>query len=795
MRLRTYENSSLNGKENEDLRPSVLLRREFFLKRFKSARALVFLVVLGACYTLLAYRGDGLTIGGDCLLPFHPTEYLSRIKYVSDPWAGFGSSLPPIFSLPPLPDTLLFSAFTLSGLDIYAANKLYVFILATLSSISIYYLLTTIFNDNDKKSWMGAVAVFAYLFNPWSYSDTYKTMVFMELSLVQTGFILFIAFVIKYFRTTRIKYSLYAGLCTFLTFSYPGVSAYRLGFLALLGYIYIAAYYMVRNHKGRLKRSLLIVFKGAAILVLLGFLINSYWVIPFVQSAGYYASFASGFQTRNVFNEYSTMTNTLRLLNSWSFYGGFVPFAATYLTNTALILLTFVWPVFAFLPLFSKRINKVPKVLAVYVATLLAILLSWGSEFPLGGLYMAMANIHLGPYYFFRPFYNIGLFSQLVLTVEYAILIGLLSSLVLWPSTRNKQGFHLCRRELAGLVSVALIVGALALSSWPVLTGEVMRNWYDPKQYGVKVPVAYWEANQYLEKVGDLDHKTLLLPRPEVYIGTSWGYQGTSHFYNLMLNTPLVTGNEIPYGISLNRTMLNHIYAVPYVLSDQNAATDILNQTGRIMPWQSDNVTLGNRFLIVDFNNTFQTDIWHQIELRLLSPQNWLNFTHLAIRLTGEMDFERFQLGVGDSWGYIGWWSTIDRVYRTDGNAYIPIEIEKTITLDDDSVNLLFNLKKPDQLAYQANSVKSIWIQYYVTSDTNAHVQIEGLLAAKAAVNSQYYATFLAENRVKFLLLDLAMTEGARSDPVSWLQTLDGNDSFSLVWHEDTLYIFENSRL
>ena len=56
-------------------------------------------------------------------------------------------------------------------------------------------------------------------------------------------------------------------------------------------------------------------------------------------------------------------------------------------------------------------------------------------------------------------------------------------------------------------------------------------------------------------------------------------------------------------------------------------------------------------------------------------------------------------------------------------------------------------------------------MQYYVTPNTNAHIQFEGPLTIKASMDSLRYATFLAENRVKFLLIDIAIIEGGKKRP------------------------------
>lgn len=407
--------------------------------------------------------------------------------------------------------------------DIYLANKLYVFVLSTLSIISIYYLATTIFHEKAHKDLIGLVAACAYIFNPWILADTYKTMVFIELSLVQTGFILFLAFTIKYFQTKKTRYSLYSGLISSLMLSYSGLSAYRLAFFALLGYISIAVYYLAHRFKIELSTALFDIFKGAVIVVTVSFVLNSYWIIPFVQNASYFSSFATGFQTPTIFNEYSTMVNTLRLMNSWSFYAGYVPYAEVFLKNPIVIALTFAWPIFAFAPLLSKKVMKNRKILTMYVVTVLTILLACGSEYPLGQIYMTIVNVHVGPYYFLKPFYNTGPISLLVLTLEYALLIGLFSSLVYSWFIRKSESFHPSRRKIVATFGPILIVIILASSSWPIITGDVMRNWYNPDQYGVRIPDRYWEANEYLEKISDLNHRTVLLPPTQTYIGTSWG--------------------------------------------------------------------------------------------------------------------------------------------------------------------------------------------------------------------------------------------------------------------------------
>jgi hypothetical protein len=755
-------------------------------------KVLIWQTLLGITYSLLAYRGNGLTIGGDNIIPLHSLEYLARIPSLSDPWAGLGSHLPPIFSLPTIPDTFLF--FLFSPFDIYIANKLYMFVLSTLSVFSIYYLATTIFRANAHKSVIGIMAACAYLFNPWVLADTYKTMIFIELSLVQSGFILFLAFTVKYFQTQQTRYVLCSGLSTFLMLSCPGLSAYRLAFFAFFGYVFIAVYYLANIPRTEFSRVLHDISKGAIIVAAISFVLNSYWIIPFLQNASYFSSYAMGFQTTTIFNEYSTMINTLRLMNSWSFYSGYVPYAEVFLKNPIVIALTFAWPIFAFAPLFSKRAIKNRKILTIYAATILTILLSWGSEYPLGQAYMKIVDVHVGPYYFLRPFYNTGVFSLLLLTLEYALLIGLFSSLVYsWLMKRNENSHH-SRKKIVTTGGTILIVIILASSSWPILTGDVMRNWYSPDQYGVRIPERYWETNEYIERISSLNHKTLLLPSTEIYVGTSWGYQGTSQFYNLMFNVPLITGNEIPYGITANKTLVNQVYSIYYRVPDLNDTLDVINRTSKIVTWQNDKAVMTHGSLQIDFNSTYEIGRWHQIELRLPSAEVWSNSTHIMFQLTAELSLDRLQIGIGDAKGYGGWWSAQKHMYHFNNGTLIPTETEPLITQNNETITLLMALQEPDLSTYSIGNVTSVWIQYFVanSSDT-ATLRINKIQAGRVSLDDLYYANFLAENKIKYLLVDLSIQDGAKTNPKLWLDLLNNSDYFKLIWQKDTLYVFENA--
>jgi hypothetical protein len=776
--------SKMNGKNS-----SITRVRSYILKwiaiKLTPTRPFIFLSILALIYTLTAYRGNVLTIGGDDLIPFHATAYISRLFNSSNIWNGFGAPLPPIFSLLPLPDMALFSLFSKMGINIYLANKLYVFVLATVSSFSIYYLVTTIFRKNSLRVLIGFVAVIVYLYNPWMYVDTFKSMIFIELTLVQSGLILFLAFVIKYFQTSKIKYSLYAGLSAFLMLSYPGVSAYRILFLALCAFFFIAIYYLFCNYQVvKLKSACVVIIKGIVIVGATSFCLNAYWIIPFVQFSGLYSSFASAFQITNAFNATSNALNTLRLLNSWSFYAGYAPYAPVYFSDTLLIIASFAWPIFAFSPLlFRESVKK--KTLALYFVTLITILLAIGPNL-FGNYYTNLVNIHLGQFYFLRPFYNTAIFSELVLTLEFSILIGLLSSLI-FSLIMRKKCFDIKTRKIIAILGITVLCLILIFSSWPIPTGQVMRNWYSPSQYGVQIPDRYWTANNYLEQVAGVNYRTLLLPSTSTYVGTTWGFQGTSQFYNLMFNVPLVTGNEVPY-LSSDKISLAQVYLQYYEISNANDITNLVNHANEIIAFQNDVVQV-NRSLTINFGQNNYREGWHQVELMLPFSLDWSNFSYIELQFTGNLNISLLQLGAQNSTGNIGWWYAQNHIYQNNNGTLLQTTESSMIS---NSSLLLLPLGEPDLNPFIGN-ISSIWIKYFIeNSSQNASLTINKIQLVNASLDGKYYASILAQNNIKYLLIDQSINSGATDSSDQWISLLNSSQYFKQVWREDTLYIYEN---
>ena len=738
------------------------------------------LIFFSLVYTMLSYRGNSLTISGDLLIPFHATKYLMRLFSSSNVWAGSSTtSLPLVFSLPSLPTILLFSLLSVLGIDIYPANKIYVFVLAASSAISIYYLSTTIFHNNKHKHLIGSASAIAYLFNPWIISDTMGIMIFIEFSFVQTGFVLFLSFIVRYFQSKKIRYTLYAGLASFLMLSVIGSTAYRMALLASVGFAIIALY-SIFKHKTEVKG----IVVGGSVVSLVSFTLNSYLLIPFIQNMGMFISLAETHPASSFFNSFSSLVNTFRLLNSWAFYCGYVVYADVYLNNPIVLVSTFAWPIFAFAPLLWKEIRKNSKCLAIYVTTLIVIAFACGQNPPLGALYDIIINSNIGGIYFLKPFYITGVVSAHVLTILYSLLIGLFSVLIYRRLTENswKLLHGEKRKKIIATMGVLLIFVPLLISTWPILSGDVMKSWYNPTQYGVRIPQSYWDANDYLEETCGLSHKVLLLPKTEVYIGLSWGFYGATQFYSLMFNVPLITGNEVPYNIGRNETLLNQVYSIPYTIAEDET---ILNKIGNITTYQSDQVhRLENTTLQITFNNTIQPNTWHDIELQLANKETWSPYTHIFIEIDGNFKTENLQIKMTNTQNSLEYLAS-NYAYQTINQTLVPLQPE---TQNNQTTIVLL-----PSLNSNHTQFNSIWIRYLVDDAiTPSTITIHKLSKAKITLDTYYYATILANNSIKYIIIDQSIKEGAKTNPTFWLDAINSSTQFTLLWHNETLYIFEN---
>ncbi|MCK4477840.1 glycosyltransferase [Candidatus Bathyarchaeota archaeon] len=745
-----------------------------------SKRAILSLTLFSVIYTMLSYRGNNLTIGGDYFIPFHATKYLERFLHSSNLWGGSNTTLPPIFFLPTLPNTLLFSLFSILGVDIYFANKIYVFVLVVSSAIAIYYLSTTVFHKDKHKHLIGLASALAYLYNPWIIADGISTMVFIELSLVQTGFVFFLSFTMRYFQTREIRYSLYSGLASFLMLSVIGSGAYRMTLLASAGFVIIALYYSVLRRKTGIKD----IVVGVSILALISFVLNSYLIIPFIQNRTIYISLVESHPASSFFNNFSVLINTLRLLNYWAFYSGYVVYANIYFNNPIVLVSTFAWPIFAFAPLLWKEVRKSSKCFVIYLTTLVAITFACGSNPPLGPLYNTIIHSNIGGIYFLKPFYITREVTAQVLTILYALLIGLFSILIYRKLTEtNGKLFHVeKRKKIIATMGVALIFVPLLVSAWPALTGDVMRNWYDPTQYGVRIPQRYWNANSYLEGTCDLNHKALLLPPTEVYIGLSWGFYGAAQFYSLMFNVPLITGNELPYNVGQNRTLLNQVYSVPYIITeDEPISTKIKNITA----YHGDQVRLFENYTLqIAFNKTIQPNTWHDIELQLANNETWSPYTHIFIEIDGNFKTENLQIKMTNTQNSLEYLAS-SYAYQTINQTLVPLQPE---TQNNQTTIVLL-----PSLNSNHTQFNSIWIRYLIDDATTpSTITIHKLSKAKITLDTYYYATILANNSIKYIIIDQSIKEGAKTNPTFWLNAINSSTQFTLLWHNETLYIFEN---
>jgi hypothetical protein len=240
---------------------------------------------------------------------------------------------------------------------------------------------------------------------------------------------------------------------------------------------------------------------------------------------------------------YIKFHDTLRLIAKWSFYSGafgkpFVPYADAYLHNPLLIGLSFFVPILAFASVLAHKSRK----LAVYfsgIALFALILVSAGAS----ELYSAFAS-YIPLMMVFREPAQWLFFA----TLAYGILIGIVSSAL----------YHRLRKKVWQIITLCLISIILFSSSYPLITGDVTRNWLDTDIRGSFFPNSYAELNNALSD----KYWALLLPQRYTYIVYNFteGPLSSGNPYPLVFSKPIISGLGTEYTQSENLDLLNKVY-------------------------------------------------------------------------------------------------------------------------------------------------------------------------------------------------------------------------------------------
>jgi len=646
-------------------------------------------LIIPLLYGLLLIRpllsSSSIAFGGDLQLPFQSSVYLERLSYSYNWWGDFGSTISSVFSNTPILENVFFSLLSnVLKLPFNTTFYFYLIVSSLVSFISIYFLTTSVFSSNKHRFLIGIVSATIYLLTPVLFSDTFKSLVYL-LSFDMSLFYLLIAIVVWGLKKRNLNYAILGAVISVGTFIASPAGTYRRIVFFLLFYLLLGVYMMLseRHKKRQFIRFWLTFF---AVFSVLSFLINLYWLYPVFTHLGEHIQVMYARPLNFFFNKWSTLSNTVRMLSSWGFWNGYVPYAEAYSTNPLLIVLTFSWPFLAFSALLLSPKNK--KIITLTFVTAFALFAAKGSNPPFESIYIALVSLNISGFYPFKAFYVTSPITLFVLPPLYSLLsaytiVELSKRLPKSQFIKNRslKISRLSKRFNKKILTIILLITfsmPIVITGWPMITGEIMTNYYSSqafgtKQYGVAIPSDYESANNFI--MNDVFQNNfysfmvrgLMLPKISTYIGTKWYYQGASNFYNLYFEIPTITGNSIPYGVTVSKESFNSIYDLPLKSLNETESlksTPIFASTEFIplfnpttaKAWQKGTIVATNDR--IEIESAGDTSSYNHLDFSIdfRTPQNLAEFNFLSLVLSTEIPEQEVWVGISDNAGNAEWW-------------------------------------------------------------------------------------------------------------------------------------------
>ena len=489
------------------------------LKNHKYTLVIFFLFSLIPFYWL---RGHPIGWGDTGLFAFfYNSKYLFNVfKYA---WASqYLTGFPSGQTMSELPLSGLFSLLTLFGLSNYI-QQAFVYFLVLFTSMTFTYLFVyEIFDYRTDKKLVASVSAIFYVFNP-------LVMVNYWYMGMQTLYVMpFIPITLFFFLSVLKKQNFFYLLLTSLIFSFLSIVFFSppIGICVIMILALFFVYQIVLSWKNwdRVKK----MFIYTAILVILTFLINTWFILPFLSSVTSYYTYATTqldpLKTLIGTSQWVSLTTFFRLLPLKLDIADILLYKNVHwrycYNNPFFIMLGIFIFLFVITPLMLKKKDK--NTLFFTLLLIMGLFLCLGLNSPFGFIFGYMfKNI---PYFdMFRMPYNKFL---PFLLISSSILFGIgVTSLYRWIIYKSKARYA----RLTLIVIMFLTCGVYVFPMW---TGSIVNAPITIRgnriSSFIEVPSYYSNIAKYFHK-DPTDYRILSLPlRPFEYVGFGWeyGYDG-----------------------------------------------------------------------------------------------------------------------------------------------------------------------------------------------------------------------------------------------------------------------------
>ncbi|HEY4674615.1 MAG TPA: hypothetical protein VIH48_01020 [Candidatus Bathyarchaeia archaeon] len=598
---------------------------------FKHAEALVFIAFfLLSLRVVNWFEYPYIIVSGDFRPPLVQQAFVNRVIYA---WNEIDFGMPSVYSPRILDPFYFFTTISQAvGVNLYFAQIIAVFLLYFFASILMYMYVKQLTNGDTFASFIAAVFLVA---NVHLISDREQTAVgFIDTALmILPSLVTFTAGM----KTRSYKLIAASGILFILTYGiFPN---YRVALLCgiALGlttlYLFISDGLKVSYQKASskllsisFKIDLIPSYLKRLLAFVASWLLSSLWIISMLITNATYLFGAYEEMAAPPFVLYIRPFDVPRLIAKWSFYESalgypYVPYREAYISNPLIVILSYVPPIIAFASLLAFRSRK----LTLYfgLLALVSLALTSGLNPFLSQLYFALAT-QIPLMLAFREPTNWIFFVVLA----YSVLIGVGLSAV----------YHIVKNKARQFVILGLTIALFVYTTYPLVTGDVTRNWLNPDIKGSYFPPSYAEVNNILGN----QYWAIILPQKGTYVIYNFteGRRplGCGNPYPLIFSNPVISGSGTEYVQPENPELIDKLYKLNYTQAED---TKFLGICGiKYLIWEK-NVQYGNYTLNEPkLNESASLNLvnkWDEIELynnnyalqKIYAADNILNYTTL----------------------------------------------------------------------------------------------------------------------------------------------------------------------
>lgn len=471
-------------------------------------------------------------------------------------------------------------------------------------------------------------------------------------------------------------------------------------------------------------------------------------------------------------NSFATLPNVVRLFGRSNFLA--LPYAQLYVSNPAVIVGTWLWPILAVLvPLIATLFPRLPNRGWIWVSELLILpCIAWGTGTnPPFGPINSWVSQHLPYGHTFMPtFVPVQFVAVKLYTVLAAFSIVLLYvTLRRWVQARAEtrpypfypkapNGPWATRpyprrprrvgARIAAPLMALLVVTLLGLSATPIFNGTVLEA-PGGASVAFQVPNAYFATRDYLQAHGG---NALLLPSTSLYFRTTWGYYGVSGFYTTFYTPSRILSPDYygPYQYLLSSTRQSYAEATQVIVPGTNS-TPLPALSGHRWIQAGHSPYYVFRSLGAPLNlSSFE---WAEVTLPTTDPG----------LLVGLIQGEQIDLGLRSGPQQVGWY-----LIGQGGEAQL-------ISSNSTSVEVGFLLGAPTRGVFDPSSVNALILRILpFTVLSSAYFPDLGLGTPRftGIINSSLAPGWLTLMRstyhMNYLLLDSTLKPYGRTEPTSY---------------------------